>query len=365
MARNRYEIYGGKIAEDEFLVQLTRGPTQFTISIQPAVIKNTEFGQKYAKATKDRHEYLLGIVEHQWPVEGLSQILDPWHLVCHLCVPLMQELEPRTSIQGLTVEDLCTSTAYELEVVVAEDSKDVRVRATDKVHSVPVHSLAPVPTASLPDLCCQLPRTPAKELVLATWDKEINPNDAEGVQGKVKTADGGSFYFKPRFLGREREFERELSILCQILDLGLHGGDVRLSKLVGLVVTGNEGQEAVGMLLEYIEPSLLGRHLLSKGVWSRPDLHRKWEDQILQTVRKLHSNGIIWGDVNPCNIAIDEELNATVIDFGGMNNVEFVDDDKRETTEGDWQGLSRIFKEWLPKRYLESQNASEGSLNEP
>lgn len=35
------------------------------------------------------------------------------------------------------------------------------------------------------------------------------------------------------------------------------------------------------------------------------------------------------------NVVIDEAMNAWVIDFGGMNNVEFVDEDKRETIEGD------------------------------
>jgi hypothetical protein len=28
--------------------------------------------------------------------------------------------------------------------------------------------------------------------------------------------------------------------------------------------------------------------------------------------------------------------------------IEFVDDEKRETVEGDWQGITRLFQEWLP-----------------
>ena len=51
------------------------------------------------------------------------------------------------------------------------------------------------------------------------------------------------------------------------------------------------------------------------------------------------------------NVVIDEAMNAWVIDFCGMNNVEFVDDEKRETVEGDKQGIIRLFQEWLPSRF--------------
>lgn len=50
------------------------------------------------------------------------------------------------------------------------------------------------------------------------------------------------------------------------------------------------------------------------------------------------------------NVAVDEAMDAWIIDFGGMNNVEFVDEEKRETFEGDWQGIRRLFQEWLPSR---------------
>jgi hypothetical protein len=46
---------------------------------------------------------------------------------------------------------------------------------------------------------------------------------------------------------------------------------------------------------------------------------------------------------------VDEAMDAWAIDFGGMNNVEFVDDELRETMEGHEQGLKRLFREWLPR----------------
>jgi RIO-like serine/threonine protein kinase len=77
-------------------------------------------------------------------------------------------------------------------------------------------------------------------------------------------------------------------------------------------------------------------------------LHKQWEEQLTVIVQELHAHDIVWGDVHPMNVVIDEEMNAWAIDFGGVNNAEFVDDEKRETIEGDWQGITRLFQEWLP-----------------
>jgi RIO-like serine/threonine protein kinase len=77
-------------------------------------------------------------------------------------------------------------------------------------------------------------------------------------------------------------------------------------------------------------------------------LHGKWEEKLTAIVRELHVHSVVWGDVHPMNIVIDEAMNAWTIDFGGTNNAELVDSDKWETIEGDWQGLTRISTEWLP-----------------
>lgn len=86
----------------------------------------------------------------------------------------------------------------------------------------------------------------------------------------------------------------------------------------------------------------------SQGFWGQPELHKKWEEQVTGIVQELHAFDIVWGDVNPTNVVIDRAMDAWVIDFGGMNNVEFVDEEGRETVEGDRQGVKRLFQEWLP-----------------
>ena len=56
------------------------------------------------------------------------------------------------------------------------------------------------------------------------------------------------------------------------------------------------------------------------------------------------------GGVNPIDVVIDEAFDAWVIDFGGMNNIEFVDNKNRKTVQDDIQGTTRLFQDWLPSR---------------
>jgi RIO-like serine/threonine protein kinase len=108
------------------------------------------------------------------------------------------------------------------------------------------------------------------------------------------------------------------------------------------------GEDTIGMLMTLITSSKVGTHLRSPGLQRMSEMHGKWEEQLTAIIKELHAHGIVWGDVHPMNIVIDEAMDAWAVDFGGMNNVEFVDNENRETVEGDWQGIARIFREWLP-----------------
>jgi tRNA A-37 threonylcarbamoyl transferase component Bud32 len=100
------------------------------------------------------------------------------------------------------------------------------------------------------------------------------------------------------------------------------------------------GEVTVGMLMRLITSSSIGTHLRSPGLQDRHELHKQWEEQLTAIVEELHVHDIVWGDVHPMNVVIDEAMKAWAI--------EFVDDEKRETVEGDWQGITRLFQEWLP-----------------
>lgn len=90
-------------------------------------------------------------------------------------------------------------------------------------------------------------------------------------------------------------------------------------------------------------------------------MHAKWLSQLQHTVTRIHTEGIVWGDVQPMNIMIDEAMDAWAIDFWGMNNVEFVDDGVRETVEGDWMGVGRV-ETWLRRKVGKGRKGSESGF---
>lgn len=81
---------------------------------------------------------------------------------------------------------------------------------------------------------------------------------------------------------------------------------------------------------------------------------QKWAGQIRETVAALHELGIVWGDVKPDNVLIDNDNNAVVIDLEGGTTRGWVDRDVGGTLEGDMQGMERmmdfIFNDESPLR---------------
>lgn len=164
-----------------------------------------------------------------------------------------------------------------------------------------------------------------------------------GLMQQVHTSTGEPFFFKPRFDLMAPEFEREISILSAIIGFGLHK-TLRVSPFTGFVTLDNG--LVTGMLFDWLEGWPLAEH---------PELHnlsyhRVWQEQVETIVDELHRHKIVWGDVNVHNIFIDMNADAWVIDFGGNCNVQFVDEELKETYDGDRQGLRRIFEEWLPSK---------------
>ncbi|KAK6367215.1 hypothetical protein LTR64_008076 [Lithohypha guttulata] len=221
---------------------------------------------------------------------------------------------------------------------------DTRITGGDECSYTPAQYILPLKTENLPLGCSTLPRFAARQIRVDDHDPR------RGVYGKVPIPEGGNMYFKPREEAREKEFDRELSILNDIKKKCLAKGEIKLPDLQGIVVSGDVEETCIGMLMNVIPTSSFGIDLTRPECWAQGELHKKWEQQVIATVEVLHTHDIIWGDVNAGNIVIDEALNAWVIDFGGRNNPEFVDDDKAETIEGDWQGVERLFYVWLPNR---------------
>ncbi|KAK3075389.1 hypothetical protein LTR53_001320 [Teratosphaeriaceae sp. CCFEE 6253] len=324
MAPSAFCVLSGWTLDDMSQVTVTRGPTTFVISVCFSDVEMTPWGRTYLQRIgrlPSKHTDKAGVC-----IDESSQ--DGSELLISRCSPLMLELAPIASIQGLPVEVLCSSPTYRLELLSTGEVEDdgIQIAGADR---------------------CS--RVPASAIKLATADGQADPRAAGNPQGKVQAADGSAMYFKPRFAGRETQFGREAHILGRIVELGLHSKEAnRLSRLVAIVTTGESGEQVAGILLELIVTGSAGGDCLGKAVQARTEMHEKWRAQVMEMVKELHAHQLVWGDVNAGNVVIDEMGDAWVIDFGGMNNPEFVDNELAETEEGDWQGVNRLFDEWLP-----------------
>ena len=154
---------------------------------------------------------------------------------------------------------------------------------------------------------------------------------------QVHSSSGEKFFFKPRMDLMAPEFDREASVLGTMISLDLHK-TLRVSPFIGFVLLDNG--LVTGMLFDWLE----GSPLAETPQLGDQQLHKIWHDQVQATVDELHRHNIIWGDVNVRNIFIDTNDDAWVIDFGGNCNVQFVDEELKETYDGDRQGLRRISK---------------------
>jgi serine/threonine protein kinase len=332
---------------DRCRITVLRGRAQITINVNMARVRNTSFGRELSQK-------ILSCGGHCFGIDDSPN--SPFGLVYRHCLPLLTRLAPQISLQDLNLESFLHTPTYSLELFDTGNGHDIQIEGADQCSYTPSFAMSPMRTADLPPLCKALPRFRADTLHVSPMTEVGKSLDT--VQGRVITADGVAMYFKPRHDMREPEFERELRVLSQIAQAGLTS-KVRVPRLLGIVVSGDEEEVTMGMLMTLIMSPSMGSHLQSLGFHDKPKLREKWERQVIAVVQEMHAHGIVWGDVNPMNVVIDEAMDAWVIDFGGMNNVEFVDDDKRETAEGDWQGVGRLFGSWLPRR-CEEQKAKNG-----
>ena len=137
-----------------------------------------------------------------------------------------------------------------------------------------------------------------------------------------------------------RNLSREYSALQQILDAGLIPLP-RVPCLKGVVES--EKGDVVGILMEYINKTLPNlADALSKDDIIERSRRVKWAAQIEDTVKQLHTIGVVWGDGKTSNILIDEKDDAWIIDFGGGQTLGWVDDELVDSKDGDLQALTKI-----------------------
>lgn len=328
----------GFLTESNCTMTVLRGYTQFHIKVEIAGVEGTDFGDQLLQQVKRWHEE---------PISTSDPPVNPIDQVYRHCLPVLERLAPQTSLQDLSLEKFLRSPTFHLELVGAGIDNDIRIEGEHTCLYTPSFAISPIHTTRLPGACQEIPRFPAHDTYIVPTGG--NEKSLDTIQGRVVTAEGAFMYFKPRLEMRELEFERELDILSHIKEIGL-SAQIRVPELQGIVVSGENGETTMGMLMTLVVSPETGTHLRSRKFRDKLESHKKWEKQVASTVQELHAHGIVWGDVNPMNVVIDEAMDAWVIDFGGMNNVQFVDDENRETIEGDTQGIMRLFQEWLPSR---------------
>lgn len=259
---------------------------------------------------------------------------------------------PQVQVLGLTLQDICKAPRHDLHL--ASQSSQLVVRHSRPAILEPWDDFSPLPVHELPEDCQAVIKMPASQLRIKMDSEYQEKPGLHSMTGKVSLPNGEFVWFKPRVPYRESDFSREIQLLKAIKDANFDD-KIRVSQLIGVVTAllktdQTEVTAVVGLLISWIPPAPEGPHLLAQSSSSLRASQSKWWQQVSRTVETLHGYGICWGDVNLCNIVIDRDSNAWVIDFGGSNNLEFVDDDLAETFAGDWQGIRRIFEEWVPRR---------------
>ncbi|KUL86404.1 hypothetical protein ZTR_08147 [Talaromyces verruculosus] len=251
------------------------------------------------------------------------------------CNPSMKALGSDTDLQPVTVEQWLYH-----ETLVLTPKIDERgilsfgsAAASDKLISDLVASVR-LPQDLIQKL--QIPLLqPSKISLFHDEDEDITGPIQRPEQ--VFIDPGEILFFKP--CHRTNEIPREIETMTRLQQSGLDK-TLRVPIIHGLVQYQEETDRICGLLLTYIKHD---ETLAFVNINETPlERRNKWISQIRQMIGKLHSNGIVWGDVKPDNILVDDNDDLWFIDFGGSYTYGWVDEDRAETMEGDCQGMERI-----------------------
>ena len=142
-------------------------------------------------------------------------------------------------------------------------------------------------------------------------------------------------------VGREKYLRREALLLAKM------PSHPSLPRLVGLV------EAAEGKVDQIVTPFITGVSL-DRAQPTSEKQKQTWKEQMSDAVAELHKNNLVWGDVNPSNVMIEEETRkAVLIDFGGGAAEGWVSSRFKNSKEGDVQGLGRLL-EYIDRMEMQS-----------
>jgi hypothetical protein len=343
-------VHGGIPGEDGARWTVSHRMLQAHIHVAHAAIARTAWADDYL----DRRSALVA------SKGGGDNILARWKAlsrsIASPCLSLLETLAPMDKTTPWTLADYCLATTVSLRIVRASSVSDggggVRAELVSGRHPMPACSTSPMPTQALHHLPAMLLRFPASKLLVEN-EEEKTLRLAPPCRVWAADNDVLPLFFKPCLRDRETEFAREVDMLARIGVARLHEQQINTACMAGVVTT-EDGAAVLGVVLLWTRGAA---RLAAETAVARVEMHGQWREEVRGIIGVLHERGIVWGDLNPHNILIDDRLAPWVVDFGGECNLEFVDDENRETATGDWQGFHSAFDYWLPARVAASSSS--------
>ncbi|KAM0693670.1 hypothetical protein Q7P36_006926 [Cladosporium allicinum] len=234
-------------------------------------------------------------------------------------LPTIQNLATRFDPgKDLTVSEWAECNRFHLSLQPSD-----QIMTTKQNHSQLSHGLVSLPMSNI-TLPSNIPQFDTSEITLASYDSSAAMT---GTWPDKATAAGKTYFFKAAIDLRYPEFENELATYVALHNLG--NPVPRIPVLTGVVVTPSPwlseidvpaptetmetGPFILGFLISWIDNAVI---LADVSRQDRALYMVEWRATVRETVRNMHSLGILWGDVNAHNVVVDREMDAWVVDFG-------------------------------------------------
>ncbi|UPL04347.1 hypothetical protein LCI18_015281 [Fusarium solani-melongenae] len=280
-----YEIRGWDSGDDDLAISIRVNGRRFTIPISPNSFLNSP-------AAFSLFRKILAKV-----VAGEDDDPEVWDYIVHT--------------RKLTLADLAPRGAFECEYRVI-DERPLAVGITERVPEI-----EPSDEWDIRKIQSAFP-------VLDPREVEVSYSEGHRIYDIILqkvSVNGRQFFYKSSWSPSDPI--DEIGKYAKIKASNPPLEHLHMSRLFGIVAY-PYGQTK-GLLYEWIET---GRH---GTLWSmmKPDTplstRQKWAGQIWETVAALHKLGVVWGDVKPDNVLIDNNNNAVVIDLEGGTTRGWVD----------------------------------------
>lgn len=281
-------------------------------------------------------EYRAAVHPIHNPDAGLQDALASLlRILVRRVEPVIDRLvDTSRSEQGVTLQGLLLTPHYRLYV------DQYNNLMTSKQPTGPTLHLKPLSLADLrPKDIEDVPRIPASDVVF----HDFNPS-RPSLQSIVDVRNHERAFFKPVENGREAEIIREINIQRRLQESNIRS-EYLTSALIG-ITTATRADHISGILFQWIpakplaeiEPERRAKHLA------------RWRTQVAGFIKRMHAAGLVWGDVNECNILVDDEGNdksgnAWTIDFGGKTGTNYDLGNLQQLQAQDWREFEQIFNE--------------------